>query len=494
MKKMRRIASLVLAGAMAASTMTGCSSDKGNTAADATQAAQKAETAAAQEAATTAAGAAAETAAENTETASGDITSWILEDTSLSGKVRFYIPFKGSAGMDDMIAEFNKTYPNIEVVLNTYNNNSDGNMALNIAMQSGECDVVASFGLSNAFTRWENDMYMDLTDKCAEEGIDLVANWGTDKYKYDDKIYTFPCGGLSYYVAINMDAWNEAGLGELPAAWTWDEYLEACKAMTKVNGDGTVAVYGGSDYHSVNYFTYCNAQVQGKNPYYDEDGTSSFDNPIIVNALKREYQAEIVDKIWYPKSVYRGDNLQTQMTFCDGVVASAINPNMTRFLHDTEGYPNVNWVTGFAPFPTEEEGQTNYMSGVVPFSHAGISIGCQDEDAAWAWLKWYSTYGVKYLVCAGHQPNWKGTEAGSAVELIYGSKEEAEKWIDVESFTRVVGNPENPAYYEDQLAGYSEVNDALTEYTMYALNGEMSVEEAMAEATKIADDAIKAAK
>lgn len=87
-----------------------------------------------------------------------------------------------------------------------------------------------------------------------------------------------------------------------------------------------------------------------------------------------------------------------------------------------------------------------------------------------------------------------GTEAGSAVELIYGSKEEAEKWIDVESFTRVVGNPENPAYYEDQLAGYSEVNDALTEYTMYALNGEMSVEEAMAEATKIADDAIKAAK
>lgn len=480
----KKMVSLLLAGTMTAGALTGCGGSK-EAPVETTKAEAVKETEVKEES----------KAEETAQTAEpGDITSWIMEDPSLSGKVRFYIPFKGSAGMDDMIAEFNKTYPNIEVILNTYNNNADGNMALNIAMQSGECDVVASFSIGNAYKRWQNNMYIDLTDRCKEEGIDLIANWGTDAYKYDDKIYTFPCGGMSYYIAINMDAWNEAGLGDLPTEWTWDEYLDACKAMTKVGADGEVEVYGGADYRTINYVLHPRTQQVGKNPCYDEDGTSSFDDPRVLKALERELQAETVDKIWFPKASYFGDNIQTQAVFCDGIVASAITPNMVRFLHDTEGYPNVKWITGFAPYPVEEKGQTNYMSGVAANSHAGISIGCQDEDAAWAWLKWYSTYGVKYLVCAGHQSKWVGTDPSEAIDLIYGSEEEAKKWIDVESFKRVVGNHDNPAYYEDELTAYSDVGSALSEYVMYALNGEMTAEEALSELTKVADDAIAAAK
>ena len=48
-------------------------------------------------------------------------TSWIIDEdpTAVSGTVNFYIPFKGSQGMDAMIAAFNEIYPNVEVVLNT---------------------------------------------------------------------------------------------------------------------------------------------------------------------------------------------------------------------------------------------------------------------------------------------------------------------------------------------------------------------------------------
>lgn len=147
-----------------------------------------------------------------------DITSWILakDPASVSGTVRFWIPFKGSQGMDDMIAEFNQTYPNVKVELTSYNNNSDGNLAVDAALMAGEIDVLASFGLANAYRRWENSLYMELTDYIEKYNINLVDNWGTDVYKYDDTYYTFPCGGLSYYVSINMTDWNEAGLGELP--------------------------------------------------------------------------------------------------------------------------------------------------------------------------------------------------------------------------------------------------------------------------------------
>ncbi|MBR4289732.1 MAG: carbohydrate ABC transporter substrate-binding protein [Oscillospiraceae bacterium] len=436
--------------------------------------------------------------AEESKDEGGLNVDWIFEEdpASVKGTVNFYIPFKGSQGMDAMIAEFNETYPNVEVVLNTYNNNSDGNAAVNTAILAGEVDVLASFGLSNTYKRWEAAMFYDLTDMCEEYGIDLVEHWGTDAFTYEDCIYTFPCGGLSYYVCINMDAWNEAGLGELPTEWTWAEYIEVSEKLTEYNADGSVAVYGGSDYHSVNYFTYCSAQIDGLDPYYEADGTSSFDSEVYLKALQREYDAEVVNKIWYPKATYRGDNLQTQQIFLqDQLANTAINPNMVRYMTDRENY-GTDWKVGFAPWPVEEAGQTNNMSGVATFSHAGICIEDDDEDfeAAWAWLRWYSTHGVKYLVAAGHQPKWIGTETGAALNLLFGSEEEAAKYLDVESFNRVVGRADLPGYIEQELTAYSKVDSILKEYTMYALNDQMSPKEAMTEAAKLANEAIDAEK
>ena len=200
-------------------------------------------------------------------------TDWIWEDKTLSGEITFAIPFKGNQGMDAMIAEFNESYPNIKVNLHTYSNSSDGNIAVNTAIVNGIVDVIASFGLANTYKRWENGLLLDITDMVEDEGIDLVANWGTDVYKYEDSIYTFPCGGLSNYVAINMTAWKAAGLDKvyngLPTEWTWDEYLEASEKMTEYDDKGNVTVYGGSDCQSTNYFMYTLCQLTGGDMYYD---------------------------------------------------------------------------------------------------------------------------------------------------------------------------------------------------------------------------------
>ncbi len=423
-----------------------------------------------------------------------ELGHWVFADdpASATGTVRFAIPFKETQGMGDMIAEFNETYPNITVELVTYSNNSDGNLALNTQIMNGEVDVVASFGLSNTYKRWENDLYLDLSEYIEDYGIDVVKEWGTDAYKYDDTYYTFPCGGLGYYVAINMTDWNNAGLGELPTEWTWDDYLEASAKMTQKDAEGNVTVYGGSDYHSVNYFTYTWYQVHGHDQYYALNGTeTNFTDPLIINALRREIKAEQEDRIWFPLTTYRSDDLQGQQTYLTHQVSSVVIPNLPRFLRDQENYP-VDWVTGFAPWPTEEEGQTNHMSGISTFSHAGITSTCADEDAAWLWLAWYSTYGVKYLPIAGHAPAWKGTDAGDIVSLIFGSEEEAAKLIDVESFKRVVMNFEGESYYDSVLTAYSDVNSLLNEYAMYAHQGTMTVEEAMQVAKDQADAKIRA--
>ena len=417
-----------------------------------------------------------------------DVSPAYLEpDTSISGTVRFWTPFSGSQGMDAMIAEFNTVYPNIEVVLNTCSNNTDGNVAVNTAIMAGEVDVLHSFGLANTYNRWQNSLYRDITDQLAVDNLDLVTEWGTGAYTYNGRIYTLPAGSLAYYIAINTTEWNNAGLGEIPTAWTWDEYLAACEAMT--HGEGPEKVYGGSDYHSEWYVTLPYAQVHGTGGYYGEDGLSTALDPIFKHALEREIKAEQVDGIWYPLVDYKANNLQAQMTFLNGTTASTIICNLHRFLRDTETYP-VDWITAFAPYPTEEAGQDNHMEGVSAFSHVGIATNSSEEnlEASYAFLKWYATEGCKYLVIAGHMPSWKNSDVDSMVALIFG--DQAETLVDVDSFKRVVFNYDGLNWSDVETTAYSAVASLYNEYIDYVHYGEMTVDEALAELKQLADEAI----
>ena len=418
-----------------------------------------------------------------------DIYSWIVnEDTSISGTVRFYIPFNGKQGMDAMIAEFNEIYPNITVELNTYNNNTEGNMALSTAIMAGECDVVASFEIHNLMNRLNNGLYVDITDRVAAENISLMDNWGTEAYNVNGKTYVLPCGGLTHYVAINLDAWNEAGLGELPTEWTWDEYIEASRAMTKYAADGTTEVYGGSNYQVIADLLDMVYQVKGCNRFYTEDGSCVFAEQFVKDAIQKFIDAED-EGVWFPLDTYRADDYKSWFAYTDGKVASTVSCNLARFIRDTETYP-LDHLTAFAPYPTLEEGQTNYESGVNYFSFAGIARNCQDEEAAWAFTKWYSTYGSKYLTIAGHQSTWAGTDGSALVSLIFGSEEDAAKIIDVPSFKQWVGNPANPSSYDNMSAGYSEMNSIWNEYVMYAYTGDMTVDEALDAAAELGNEAI----
>lgn len=419
----------------------------------------------------------------------GDIYSWIInDDTSISGTVRFSIPFNGDQGMDAMIAEFNEIYPNIKVELNTYSNNNDGNVALNTAIMAGECDVVASFEIVNLINRMENGMYLDITDRVEEENISLLDNWGTEAYNMDGKTYVLPCGGYSYYVAINMDAWNEAGLGELPEEWTWDEYIDACRAMTKYNADGSTEVYGGSNYQVIADLLNVVYQVNGCNRFYKEDGSCIFNEDWIKDQMQKYIDAE-QEGIMYSLDAYRSDNYKSWFAYTDGAVNSTIGANLARFLRDTEQYP-MESITGFAPYPVMEKGQTNYMSGVNYLSFAGITIGCQDEEAAWAFVKWYSTYGSKYLTIAGHQSTWAGTDSSDVVSLIFGSEEDAAKIIDVDSFKKYVGNTANPSAYDTITVAYPQLKNIWDEYVMYAFTGDMTVSDALDTAAELGNKAI----
>lgn len=419
-----------------------------------------------------------------------DPNGWIIDEElqDYSGVVRFYSAFELSLGMQDMIEAFNEVYPNIEIDYSWTKTAWGGGHEL-------EFDVIQSYGMNYTTKRWQDGYFVDITDKLTAEGIDLVENWGTDAYSYNSRYYSIPCGGLQYYITINMTAWEEAELGAIPTEWTWDEYIEACRKMTKTNDDGSIR-YGGSSYSSINTILYCGTQVSGRGLYFNEDGTkSNYDDPVVIKAFERELKAELEDQIWFPLYTYRSEGQKEYDTFLNGECASTITINVVRYVHDAAYEETSDFITAFAPFPTEEKGQTNYMAGVHVYSHVGITKDCRDETAAWLFVKWVSTYGSKYLCVHGHQSAWRGTTTDDIINVVFGSEENAAKYVDVESFKNVIGKTDLPAFREIVSDGvvetYSQVTSYLKDPLMKALMGELTAEEALKQAAENADAYIK---
>lgn len=427
----------------------------------------------------------AEVKPTDTPQISGDPVYIDANAADLTGTVRFYTCFAGENGTDALIAEFNEYYPNITVESTTYKNHPDGNIGLNTAMIAGNVDVMLSFGVANTADRWSNGLLLDLTDRLAADNLDLKTEWGTDAYVQDGRAYVIPSGGLSLYVAINTEKWEAAGLGEIPTSWTWDEYLEASRAMTERDANGNTVVYGGSNCHQIDYWTYDIRQSKSMNAFYKEDGTSDFDNPLWATCLQREIDAE-KEGIWYSKATYLSDSTKSRDMFLNGVTASVVEAAMTRYI--VAGNPDFK--IAYAPFPLNAAGETNYMGGAIPNSFVAVAKNCQNEDAAYAFAKFCATYGNKYMYAAGHAATWSGLNADEVLDVVFGSKAEAEKWIDTDTFVSCVIASGEPTYSEDYIVAFSEIQSLIEEYSTYVFNGEMSVEEAMAEMKIYADEAI----
>lgn len=401
-------------------------------------------------------------------------------DTALSGKVRFVTAYKGSAGMDDLISAFNEIYPNIEVELITIGNTEDGNIKIDTMLMADEIDVLASFTTARTLSRV--DSLVDLRPYLEADGLDMAKEWGSE-VEISGGLYGIPFDGLNYFIAINMDIWNAAGLGELPTAWTWDEYLDACRAMTK---DG---VYGGSDYHDKASFEYAVRQQLGADMYFGEDGMTNFTtNEFWATAINRKIKAENEEKIWKSLVEYNGDGSKSQDLFFKGETASFITCNVWRFIVDPDNYPH-DFKVGFAPYPTVNAGDTAYLAGPTLYAFACIAKSCPNFDAAWAFTKFITTEGDKYLLKAGHLPTWTSTDTDNAVTLVFGDEENANKLIDVESFKNVVLNMQGDSYLDSIV--YSEFNGIEKEVIMYIMSGEETVEEGLEEMKTRCDEVIE---
>jgi len=412
-----------------------------------------------------------------------------LANEGVSGTVNFVCAYAANYGMQDLIDAFQAKFPNVTVNLNVIGNNEESNLKIDtMLMGDGEIDVLLNYTTDRMETRSRAGRFVDLTDLLAEAGLsDMKANWGCDVRFTEDKLYYgVPVDGLGWYIAINMTEWENAGLGELPTAWTWDEYTEACRKMTHDD------IYGGFDVTDVNQSWALHVrQVEGADVYYDENGMSSvLSNPLWRKAIEMKYQNEVVDKIWFPYTEGRPNGILNHNAFLTKKVASTVCCNIFRFIADTEQYP-IDFKVGFAPYPTDEPGQPCLVEGPSPYGFLAITKDCKDNrdfDAAWEFVKFFATDGNYYLMKSGHISTYSRADKDEIISYIFGGMENAEKLIDIDSFKRFVLNFEGNTYVDTILGAGG--GDYLPSYQIAILSGEMSIDDGLAELEAVTNQGI----
>ena len=149
---------------------------------------------------------------------------------------------------NDAIARFRKTYPNVtvqvtlepvangwgEVVSNTF-----AQFATNRSYDIYDTAV-------ETFTSFASrKLFLPLDDRFAAMPGKSDIDPNLVRYsKYKNVLYFVPYGWQSVMVNYNEDVFDDAHVPYPKPGWTWDDFLQTAKAVTKRDRSGNVLVYG----------------------------------------------------------------------------------------------------------------------------------------------------------------------------------------------------------------------------------------------------------
>lgn len=193
---------------------------------------------------------------------------------------------------NEAIARFNENNPDVEVKQTCVPVTSWSDFIQKwITMStSGEAPDVINIGLEAVQMAVSNDLLMPL-DEIVSEDQDLskvkeeYSPVLLDGFSVDDNLYGLPNGTQTMVMYYNKTMFDEAGLEYPKDGWTWDEFYEDAKKLTK--SDGSVYGFGLSS----SYFQLT--------PWWSTNNTALVDenqNPAL-NSKKMVESVEFLDKL-----------------------------------------------------------------------------------------------------------------------------------------------------------------------------------------------------
>lgn len=402
--------------------------------------------------------------------------------------LKLYTNAKGEPGepIMNIVDAFNAQSDTIKVehVALVQNNDSREMLQkLDILSASGEeVDVVLLNNEGYVLERAGNGMLHPLDEFYAAQQIVPEEEYYRNP-KYDGKYYGAMSDASFWYVAINEDHLQEAGL-ELPSFdWTWDDFREYAKKL-KDSEEGRFGAY----FHTFGEYANIIAYTDFKNPQLKEDGSLYFDDPTFEYFFNLRRAMEVEDQSVRPHADVLATKMHWGTDFMNGITSMlpiAMYSLDEAFLN-TESYPRDFKIT-FAPLPRSSE---NVEPGLTSISGSFLSIhkNSKHKEAAFEFIRFATTEGAEL---SGRVPGWKKADGKTILSQIVAGKTDL---VDIDALVSVifderVRTPETSVIsvpYQQQLKKVAEAG-----INMYLLDNstfEETLEYMMSEGQKIISD------
>jgi len=337
-------------------------------------------------------------------------------------------------GWDKVIAEFESKHPNIKVEFVSAGDNDQNEYLkkLDLSAASGDdLDIIMTGSATALMPRVALNMFEPLDSYLDKAGIKVSEEDRVDTIT-NGKYYALPGKYTMQLVAINSAHLANAGLS-VPKEWTWDEYLEYAKKMTKL--DGEKKQYG-TYFHSWLQFARLAQmnQFENSNLVMDDNKTANVNTPEMRKSLEIRRQAE-QDKSATPYADVVSQKLNYRPQYFNQ--DASMIPVGSFIIPETGGTTLVpaNFKTVFAPFPKFKQEDPMYTQ--VFSDTLSIYARSKNKEEAFTFIEWYTKEGIvlqgKYL------PSWKKADLSEVVDRIMTDAQTPEM-MDKESLIYVLEN------------------------------------------------------
>ncbi|WP_162800342.1 ABC transporter substrate-binding protein [Oceanobacillus zhaokaii] len=408
----------------------------------------------------------------NNEEASGS------ENGSSEDKVtiKFHTWINNEVGKwDEVVAAFEEEHPDINVEVEPLVENMshpDYLQKLDLLASSGEQLDVFMFANSSEYVkRIEPGLVAPLDEFIEEEGLNVEEEYNYSYPKVDESYYGLPAKSSIRLVMLNKDHLDEAGL-PVPKEWTWDEYEEYAKKLTK--GEGTDKQYGSYFYTWPDTFLILKLLSKAdSSSMINNDGSSNMDDPLLEASLKLRYDMEQVDKTSVPLANTLSQKLDyRQQFFTQSVSMVPIGSYML-----TEwGEFTPDFTMAWAPWPTNSENDPSYTQ--IGGDIMSIANNSKHKEEAYTFIRWMTTKGIEQQ--GVWTPSWNNADLEGVVDNLISTTSNPEA-IDRESFLYTIENSVPSEILLPQPYATEAYNELNAQAELYLL-GEQDLETTLSNA------------
>lgn len=295
----------------------------------------------------------------------------------------------------------------VEALVDEWNETHDNQIELTIipaaefvtkfsaAIAAGESPDIASIDLIYTPAYASENQLVDLTELVAElPYLDDLSPAHMTLGEFEGRNYAVPFAAEGSFIIYNVDLFTEAGLDPDNPPQTWDEVLEAARAISEL-GDDTYGYYFAGSCAGCNAFTYLPYIWASEGDVLSEDFSAATitEDPLVREAL------ELYKTMWDEGLIPEGASIDNGANFVNAFAGGNIGMAGTgAFGIDNykTNHPDLNFDVTF--IPGKDGGTASFGGG----DNIGIPAGSEYVEEAWEFIAWALSEEVQLELYAGN--------------------------------------------------------------------------------------------